>query len=157
MVKRIERKYSNAYRTATEPGPEDKGTEELSLQGIFHAGAAALLSSVLCPQKRSMSETAPNTPDISPHPEGSALAVRAQPGAKRNEVAGIRDGMLLVRVTQAPEKGKANKAIALVIAKSLGLRRSQVELLSGETSRQKRFLIREMPPEELRIKLLSIQ
>ena len=104
-----------------------------------------------------MSETTPTTPDITTHPEGSSLPVRAQPGAKRNEVAGVRDGMLLVRVTQAPEKGKANKAIALVIAKSLGLRRSQVELLSGETSRQKRFLIREMTPEELHAKLLSIQ
>ncbi|MGD9126861.1 MAG: DUF167 domain-containing protein [Planctomycetia bacterium] len=94
--------------------------------------------------------------DISPHSEGASLAVRAQPGARRNEVAGVRDRMLLVRVTQAPEKGKANKAIAEVIAKSLGLRRSQVELLSGETSRQKRFLIRNLTAEELAEKLNSL-
>ena len=91
--------------------------------------------------------------DITPHAEGAIIAVRAQPGAKRNEVAGIRERMLLVRVTQAPEKGKANKAIAEVIAKSLGLRRSQVELFSGETSRQKRFLVRNLTAEELSAKL----
>ena len=91
--------------------------------------------------------------DITPHDEGVIIAVRAQPGAKRNEVAGIRDRMLLVRVTQAPEKGKANKAIAEVIAKAIGLRRSQVELFSGETSRQKRFLVRNLTAEELFAKL----
>ena len=91
--------------------------------------------------------------DITPHDEGVIIAVRAQPGAKRNEVAGIRDRMLLVRVTQAPEKGKANKAIAEVIAKAIGLRRSQVELFSGETSRQKRFLVRNLTTEELFVKL----
>lgn len=91
--------------------------------------------------------------DITSHPKGANLAVRAQPGARCNEVAGVRDGALLVRVTQAPEKGKANKAIAEVIAKSIGLRRSQVELLSGETSRQKRFLVRNLTVDELSAKL----
>lgn len=94
--------------------------------------------------------------DIVPHAEGVSVAVRAQPGARRNEVAGIRDRMLLVRVTQAPEKGKANKAIAEVIAKAVGLRRSQVELLSGDTSRQKRFLIRDVTVDELAAKLEAI-
>lgn len=95
--------------------------------------------------------------DITPHPAGVTIAVRAQPGARRNEVAGIRERMLLVRVTQAPEKGKANKAIAEVIAKSIGLRRSQVELISGETSRQKRFLIRNLTIDELAAKLEGIK
>jgi uncharacterized protein (TIGR00251 family) len=83
------------------------------------------------------------------HAEGVILPVRAQPGAKRNEIRGIQDGMLKVCVTQVPEKGKANKALAEVIAKGLSLRKSQVELLSGETASQKRFLIRGVTPEEL--------
>ena len=61
--------------------------------------------------------------------------------------------MLKVCVTQSPEKGKANKAVIELMAKSLGLRKSQIELLSGETSHQKRFLIRDITPEELAQKL----
>ena len=48
---------------------------------------------------------------LEPHPDGTILPVRAQPGARRNEIRGVQDGMLKVCVTQSPEKGKANKAI----------------------------------------------
>jgi uncharacterized protein len=92
---------------------------------------------------------------LQPHPEGTILPVRAQPGAKRNELRGEKDGMLKVCVTQSPEKGKANKAVVELMAKSLGLRKSQIELLSGETSHQKRFLIRGITPEELAQKLVE--
>jgi uncharacterized protein (TIGR00251 family) len=87
------------------------------------------------------------------HPEGTILPVRAQPGAKRNEICGEQDGMLKVCVTQSPEKGKANKAVVELLAKSLGLRKSQIELISGETSHQKRFLIYGITPEEFAQKL----
>ena len=80
--------------------------------------------------------------DLKPHPDGAILPVRAQPGARRNEVRGIQDGALKVCVTQAPEKGKANKAIVEVLAKWLGVRKSQIELISGETASQKKFLVR---------------
>jgi len=91
--------------------------------------------------------------ELQSHAEGTILPVRAQPGAKRNELRGEQDGMLKVCVTQSPEKGKANKAVIELMAKSLGLRKSQIELLSGETSHQKRFLIRGITPEELAQKL----
>lgn len=77
------------------------------------------------------------------------MPVRAQPGARRNELRGVQDGMLKVCVTQAPEKGKANKAVAELLSKTLGLKKSQVELLAGETSHQKRFLVRDITPHEL--------
>ena len=57
--------------------------------------------------------------------------------------------MLRVSVTQAPEKGKANKAMIEVLSKRLGLRKSQFSLVSGETSRQKKFLVRAITPDEL--------
>jgi uncharacterized protein len=91
--------------------------------------------------------------DLQPHPEGTILPVRAQPGSRRNEIRGEQDGMLKVCVTQSPEKGKANKAVIELMAKSLKLRKSQIELISGETSHQKRFLIRGITPEELAQKL----
>jgi len=58
--------------------------------------------------------------------------------------------MLKISVTQAPEKGKANKALIAVIAKALDVRKSQVELLSGETSSRKKFLLRDLALEEAR-------
>jgi uncharacterized protein len=88
-------------------------------------------------------------PLLEPHPNGTILRVRAHPGARRNEIRGVQDGMLKVSVTQAPEKGKANKAVIELLSKKLGLKKSQIELLSGETSHQKRFLVREITTEEL--------
>jgi uncharacterized protein len=83
------------------------------------------------------------------HSAGTILPVRAQPGARRNEIRGEQDGALKVCVTQAPEKGKANKAVVELLAKSLKLKKSQFELIAGETSHQKRFLVREIDREEL--------
>jgi uncharacterized protein len=87
--------------------------------------------------------------DLKPHAEGTVLPVRAQPGSRRNEIRGQQDGALKVSVTQSPEKGKANKAIVELLGKTLSLRKSQIELLCGETSHHKQFLIRLISPDEL--------
>ena len=87
--------------------------------------------------------------DLQPHATGTILPVRAQPGARRNEIRGQQDGMLKVCVTQAPEKGKANKALIALLSKELSLRKSQIELIAGETSSKKRFLITDITPEAL--------
>ena len=86
---------------------------------------------------------------LEPHDEGVVLPVRAHASARVNGLRGQQDGALKVSVTQAPEKGKANKAIIEVLAKSLGLKRSQIELITGTTSSQKRFLIRGVTAESL--------
>jgi uncharacterized protein (TIGR00251 family) len=88
--------------------------------------------------------------ELAPHPEGTVIAVHAQPGARRNAILGERAGALRVAVTAPPEKGKANAAIQSVLAEGLGCRPSQVRILSGESSRQKRFLVGGLDPEELR-------
>ena len=87
--------------------------------------------------------------ELTPHAEGVVLPVRAQPGARRSGIQGQQAGMLKVAVTAAPEKGKANKAIIEVLSRELALRKSQLELLSGETSPQKRFLVRGVSLAEL--------
>ena len=95
--------------------------------------------------------------DVKPHPEGAILPVRAQPGARRNEIRGEQDGMLKVCVTQPPEKGKANKAIVALLAGSLSLKKSQIELIGGATSPRKRFLVRRVSPEELSNQIRELQ
>jgi uncharacterized protein (TIGR00251 family) len=90
---------------------------------------------------------------LEPHADGTILPVRAQPGARRNDIRGEQDGQLKICVTQQPEKGKANKAVAELLAKKLGLKKSQIELLAGETSHQKRFLVRGINPKELAVRI----
>jgi uncharacterized protein len=91
--------------------------------------------------------------DLTPHAAGTVLPVRAQPGARKNAVLGERAGALRVAVSAAPEKGKANAAIAGVLAEALGCRHSQIDLLSGETSRDKKFLVTDIPADELRSRI----
>ncbi len=87
------------------------------------------------------------------HADGILLPVRAQPGSRKNELKGIQAGALKVAVTQVAEKGKANKAIIELLCKALDLRKSQVELLTGETSSQKKFLVREITVDELNARI----
>jgi uncharacterized protein (TIGR00251 family) len=78
------------------------------------------------------------------HAEGTILPVRAQPGARRSGVLGEHDGALRVAVTAAADKGKANRAIAKLLSTSFGIPQSAIELIGGGSSRQKRFLLREI-------------
>lgn len=87
--------------------------------------------------------------------EGSdvLLPVRAQPKSSKNQIDGIHDGRLKVCVTQAPEKGKANKALLKVIKEGLHLKRSQIQLYKGETTALKVFRVSEISQAELRKKI----
>ena len=76
--------------------------------------------------------------------EGAILPVQAQPGAKRNGLTGVHNGRLKIAVTQAAEKGKANKELGKLLADLLHVRRGDVELCKGPTATQKEFLIRGM-------------
>lgn len=93
---------------------------------------------------------------LTSHALGTILAVRAQPGAKRDTVLGERAGALRVAVSAAPEKGKANAAIQKLLAEALGCKASMIELIAGETSRDKKFLVSELSPEDLRARLESL-
>jgi uncharacterized protein (TIGR00251 family) len=84
------------------------------------------------------------------HAEGCVVQVRAQPGAKRNAVVGEQNGSLKVAVTAPADQGKANKALVEALADAFDLKRSQVELISGPSQREKRFLIRGLSADELR-------
>ncbi|HEV3021067.1 MAG TPA: DUF167 domain-containing protein [Pirellulales bacterium] len=87
-----------------------------------------------------------------PHAEGTVLLVRAHAGARRNQIGGVQDGQLKVSVTAAAEKGKANQAIVALLARELSLKRSQIELLAGAASPQKRFLVRGVESKELAVR-----
>jgi uncharacterized protein (TIGR00251 family) len=93
---------------------------------------------------------------ITEQADGCVIAVRAQPGARRNGIVGEHAGMLKVAVTAPPDKGRANDAIIAVLADAFGLKRAQVEFLSGLTSRQKTFRLCGLTMQEVRGKLRSL-
>jgi len=65
------------------------------------------------------------------------LKVRVQPRASRNEIVGKRDGVVIVRVTAPPADGKANKAACKLLAETCGIAPSSVEIVRGESRRDK--------------------
>lgn len=87
---------------------------------------------------------------------GVVLPVKASPGARANAIRGAHDGQLKVSVTAVPEKGRANQAIIEVLARALKLKRGQIELIAGDMSAQKKFLIRDCSLEELSAKLSAV-
>lgn len=74
--------------------------------------------------------------------QGVELPIRVVSGAARNEIAGSRQGSLLVRTTAIPEKGKANRAIIELLSAELGLRKKDLDLVRGERHRNKCFLVK---------------
>jgi uncharacterized protein len=63
--------------------------------------------------------------------------VRVQPRARRDEIAGEREGRLLVRVTAPPVEGRANEAVRKLLAKRLGIAPGRIEVARGQAGRDK--------------------
>ncbi len=78
---------------------------------------------------------------------GARLAVQLTPKASANEITGIAAGAdgtsrLKVKVTAAPEKGKANKALIKLLAKELDLPKTSFEIVSRARARAKEVLVK---------------
>lgn len=83
---------------------------------------------------------------------GLLLHLRVTPNAGRDAIDGIEtrdDGsaVLRVRVSAVPDKGKANAAVIMLLAKVLGVPKSAISLVSGETSRLKTLSVEGDPTE----------
>jgi len=71
---------------------------------------------------------------------GIQIAVRVTPRAARNRIT-QKDGQIRVYVTAVPEDGKANVAVQKLLAKALGVAKSRLTLIRGQTARDKTFTI----------------
>ena len=77
------------------------------------------------------------------------LSLRIQPKASRDEWVGPHGDNCKVRITAPPVDGKANAHLLQFVAKTCGVAKSQVSLVSGETARNKRVRViapRRLPP-----------
>ena len=94
--------------------------------------------------------------DLQERSGGVVLAVKAQPGARRNGIVGTHAGALKVAVSAAPENGKATAAIIELLADELDLSRSDIQLLTGATNRNKQFLLTGVEKSELERRIAAV-
>lgn len=71
----------------------------------------------------------------------ATIRIRLQPRASGNEIVGWKDEILSLRLTAPPVDGAANAACVEFLAKTLGVKKAQVEIVSGQKSRDKRVRI----------------
>jgi uncharacterized protein (TIGR00251 family) len=69
--------------------------------------------------------------------ESITLSIRIQPRASKNEITRMENGGLKIRLTAPPVDGAANEALIRLLTDKLSITRSQVEIVSGHTSRDK--------------------
>ena len=92
---------------------------------------------------------------------GVTLAVRAQPGAKKTAITGVYgDGataQLKIAVQAPPVEGRANSALISLLAEGFALPKSKIEMVSGELSRSKVFMLRGVSLEKAEAILSQLQ
>ena len=84
---------------------------------------------------------------------GAVIAVKVVPGASRDRVMGPLGDCLKVATSAPPEKGKANAAVAKILAKALGVDARCVQLISGPANPHKEFMIAGLIADAIRREL----
>lgn len=88
--------------------------------------------------------------------KGITLKIKVQPNASRNELGGVVDGSLRVRLTAPPVEGAANKECIRFLSKELHIAKSRITIIRGQRGREKVLRIEGMKKEELQKILLAI-
>lgn len=81
--------------------------------------------------------------------------MRLQPRASSSRITGEKDDVIQVRVTAPPVDGGANAALEKLVAKKLGIAKSKVKVIKGETSREKLLEIEGIGEDDARRTLLA--
>jgi hypothetical protein len=81
--------------------------------------------------------------------EKSKIAAHIQPNASQNEVAGFKGGVLQVRISAPPVKGKANQELIKFLSNVLGVNKSNLTIQKGITGRKKMVAITGLGQEQV--------
>lgn len=85
--------------------------------------------------------------------DGCVLGLHIQPGAGKAAIVGAHGEALKIRIDAPPVDGKANAALIAFLADKLGIARSALTLLSGDTARRKRVLVSGLSATEIASRL----
>ncbi|MHC4617055.1 MAG: DUF167 domain-containing protein [Planctomycetota bacterium] len=89
--------------------------------------------------------------------EGGVLfGAKIVPGSRQTAICGLLDGMLKIKVSAGPEKGKANKCLVQFLARRLGVKKKAVSIISGQTKSVKQIQVLGISTEAL-LKEVSLQ
>lgn len=87
---------------------------------------------------------------------GSAIAVRVTPRASKNEITGVlEDGTIKIRLTAPPVDGKANQTLIEYLSKVLGCAKKDIEIVAGESGRNKLITITNIDSEEVNRRIIA--
>lgn len=87
---------------------------------------------------------------------GSAITVRISPRSSRNEISEIMtDGVIKIHLTAPPVEGQANKALIKFLASILGVPPTNIEIITGQKSRDKLVTIIGLDTEEVKDRLMA--
>ena len=87
---------------------------------------------------------------------GSALALRVTPRASQNKIVGLLgDGTIKVHIAAPPEDDDANKELVAYLAEVLGVPKSRVEIVAGNTGRDKLISIVDMDADTAHKRILA--
>lgn len=88
--------------------------------------------------------------------KGAALAVRVTPRASKNQIVGaMSDGTIKIRITAAPSEGHANQELVKYLSDVLGVPASRIEIVAGESGRDKLISILDLDAETLHKKIVE--
>ncbi len=85
-----------------------------------------------------------------------SIALWIQPRSRRNEVVGVRNDAVVIRLTAPPVAGAANEALRRFVAERLGVAPSRVALVRGQSSRRKWIAVEGFSADEVRSTLLGV-
>ncbi len=87
---------------------------------------------------------------------GAAITVRVIPRSSKNEIAEIQaDGTIKIRLTAAPVEGQANKALIEFLAEILDVAKSKIEIIAGQSGRDKLVSILDLDSDTVQQKILA--
>lgn len=93
--------------------------------------------------------------DIKEHNNAVTIKIKVQPRASKNQICGVMEGALKIKLSAPPVDGEANKALQEFLAKLFKVAKSQVEIVSGLTGRNKTVRINNINIEQAE-KILKI-
>ena len=82
--------------------------------------------------------------EISKKDDGITFDIRVVPRASRSEIVGTHDNALKIRIAAPPVNGAVNAALIKFLAKQFGVSKSDIEIVGGETSKNKRIKIKNL-------------